>query len=216
MEYFKQINLDFGDFLLLVIILLLLHIISVIELLALTKKENRDIVFTANLKVSTTLTFLGILLTFFCGLAAHISNNGVLDSSLLIVPTVFIILWILTQYRYSKTINLENIHERLKELMKYEIVEYAQNNSPFTLKDLEDHNQSILFAHKIIRNLPLFFPKVSLRVFGIEKLIRSLYFTKNDILEILNSLCKSGDLIESNKGYSYSPNKKNKYQELTL
>jgi len=208
MEQLNEINLGFSDYLLLAIILVFLHLINVIELIAL-KSNDEEGDRTSNLKFQATIAFIGIISTIICGLISQCLKQNWIDVALILIPLLFIFTWFIHQPRSSNFISLEKVHVRVYAILQNEISSYAERKSKFTIDDLYKDYHTIITVDILLRNFTRYSNKMNLPIAGLQELFKPLEFTKDDIEGILKNLCNKGDLILNDNYYIYKKSKKN-------
>jgi hypothetical protein len=199
----NNIDLTFADYLLLAIILILLHFINVLELVSI-KNPNEEVYRVGDLKFQATLTFVGILVTLFCGLIAQYQKNNWIDTVLILFPLLFIVVWFIYQPRSSNFISLGNIHERITIVIQNEISSFAERKGTFTFDDLAKEYSTIVTADILIRNFssPLS-SKMKLPLSGLTEILKPLQFNRADIAQILDNLSNSYSGVLEKKGDTY-------------
>ena len=193
-NFLSGIHLVFTDYLLMAVILTLFHIINVIEILSL-KKEKEDPYYGSDLRFLSGLSFSGIVLTLVCGVVAQ-NLSGVGEALLMLVPVVFMLIWMYRQRRTSRLMDYDRMDGHVNEAIKERLSSYALlNKDGFNIKKLEDDFRGFIVANGILKKVKeglsrgKYVPYIL-----VQDIMERLTFDERRITLLLTEMCDDGDL----------------------
>jgi hypothetical protein len=193
-KFLSSINLPLSDYLLMAVILTLFHVINVMELLSL-KKEKEDPYYGSDLRFLSTLSFSGIVVTLICGVVAQ-NLGGAGDTLLMLVPVVFMLVWMYKQRRTSRLLDYERMDRHINEAIKEHLTSYALNNKQgFDLEKLENDFRGFIIANGILKKVKKGLSrKKYIPYMLVQDIMERLTFDERRITLLLVEMCDEGDL----------------------
>jgi hypothetical protein len=123
-------NFGFLEYAILAILLAILQGLSSMELSAPNRKDAKfSSAELIDMKKSSAVAFVGLLVTLAAGLGAQFTQRGIYDTALMLVPFPFIIAWASYYYRSSKSTDFKSLESEMDNEFSRVIVTCIRDNS---------------------------------------------------------------------------------------